>query len=253
MSRRHGCRPANVHRARDTARPGPARARLRPRRQGAAHTGGLHGPCLRRHDTGGRRGCGLPILRSGGGRSRPRAGRRHRRSRRRCGRLGRRGGSRPRRQQRQRVDVALRVVGAADAQMHVGHVQLDVAGRSYGTHRLTFRNPIALREGDRPEVRQRHRQAVGGPDRRRAPVPRQPAGERDPARSRRRDRRGGRSADVDAGVAAFVVLGAAEVEAAKHRSVGRPAPTPGGSGSNQRDEEHAQRCCHFRQHLSRRK
>jgi hypothetical protein len=244
-------RNANACGARDVCSPRPACARRRPRRDRTSRAGRVHRLRRRRHDPGRRRRSGLPIIRSGGRGSRHRTRRWRRRARRRCGRLGRRGGSRPRRQQRERVDIPLRVVGAADAEVHVGHVELEVAGRPHRADRLTFCDAVALRQGDAPEVRQRHRKAVLCPDRRRPTVPRQPPGERHPPGGRRRDRRAGRGADVDAGVAALVVLGPAELEAAEHRSVGRPAPAPGGRGSDQCSDQYAQCCCHSRQHLRR--
>lgn len=65
---------------------------------------------------------------------------------------------------------------------------------------------------DRPEVKERHREAVGGLERDRAPVPRQRAGEAHDARRRRGDGLARLPADVDAAMLPTVVLTRAQLE-----------------------------------------
>jgi hypothetical protein len=63
--------------------------------------------------------------------------------------------------------------------MDVRHVHFGIARRADRSHRLAVGDPVAGTDEDRPEVKQRHGEAVGGPDRHRPPVPGQPPGKGD--------------------------------------------------------------------------
>jgi hypothetical protein len=79
-----------------------------------------------------------------------------------CGR--RRGGSACR-QERQRIEVALRLRGDPDAEVDVRLRHVLVAARADHSDGAAFRDRSALRRSDRAEVRQRHRVPVRGRDR----------------------------------------------------------------------------------------
>jgi hypothetical protein len=221
-------------------RPGPHRApdrRLRSHRRGRRRTLAACGS--RRGRSSGRRG----------GRRRCRRGRND--DRRRRGRRSRSGRNRPGtgRQQRQRVDVALWIVGAPDAEVDVRHVDLRLARRTDRPNRLALGDAVAGAHRDRPEMKQRHRVPVRRPDRQRAAVHREPTGERDSAVRRRTHGRACLCADIDPGVAVLAVLLPAEVEAAKHGTVGGPGPGRGGRRYRQPEHEDQKRSrCLLRQH-----
>jgi hypothetical protein len=201
-------------------RPGPHRA---PDRRLRLHQRGRRGRTLaacssRRGRSSGRRGR-RPRCRRGRNDDRRRRGRRSRSGRHRRG-TGR--------QQRQRVDVALRIVGAPDAEVDVRHVDLRLARRTDRPNRLTLGDAVAGAHRDRTEMKQRHRVPVPRPDRQRAAVHGEPTGERDSAVRRRTHGGAGLCADVDPRVAVLAVLLPAEVEAAKHGTVGGPGPGRGG-------------------------
>jgi hypothetical protein len=222
-------------------RPGPHRA---PDRRLRSHRRGRRGRTLaactsRRGRSSGRRG------------SRRRCRRRRNDDRRRRGRRSR--SSRNRRgtgrQQRQRVDVALWIVGAPDAEVDVRHVDLRLARRTDRPNRLALGDAVAGAHRDRPEMKQRHRVPVRRPDRQRAAVHREPTGERDSAIRRRTHGGACLCADVDPGVAVLAVLLPAEVEAAKHGTVGGPGPGRGGRRCRQAEHEDQKRSrCLLRQH-----
>jgi hypothetical protein len=225
---------------------------VRPHRRRGPCGHDVRGSLARRLGTARRHRGRLQIVgnRRGSRRRRRRPGRRSglgRRSGR--GRLRRRGRSRPWRQERERVEVALRIVRAADAEMHIRDVELEVARRADAADALALRQLFALGDGERTEMGQGDGVAVGGPDRRRPPVSRQPARERHGARRGRRNGGACRRADVDARVAVLVVLGAAEVEAPQDGTLGRPAPPRRNRRSCEREQEDAHGRCQFRQHL----
>jgi hypothetical protein len=180
-------------------------------------------------------------------------GERSRRGRRgrRCGRrsVGRGGALR---QQRQRIDVALRILRHPDPQVHVRLVDLRLARRADQAHGLPFGHAVTRRDRDRAEMEERDREAVGRPDRHRAPVDRQRAGEGHAPSRGGADRRPDVSADVDPGVTVFAVLLAPEVETPDDGAVHGPRPRAGGRRrSKPRDQAGRDRRCHLRQHRGR--
>jgi hypothetical protein len=232
--------------------PRSSRPRARPRRRRRSRGRSMRSACGPRLGPGRCRRGGLTVLdRRRRGRRR-RTGRRHGRSGRRSGRLRRRGRSRPRRQQSEGVDIALRIVGPADAEVHVGDVVLEVARRPDAPDALALRDALALGDVERSEMGEGHGVAVVGPDRRGPSVARQPACKRHPPGRRRSDEGAGRRADVDSGVAALVVLGSSELETSENGPVGRPAPGRRACGGQERKQKCTRRRCHFRQHLTRR-
>jgi hypothetical protein len=213
---------------------------------------GAGGPSNGRHGEGGSRRGGRTLIgmrlrlcachgsfgRSGRRRERGRRRRRHR--------LRRwRGGSR--RQQRQRINVALRVVRSPDPEVDVRNVDLHVARRPDRSDRLGLGDAVAGAHCDRSEMEQRDRIAVRCPDRHGAAVPGQPAGERHLSGGGCADGGAGVAAHVDPAVTVLVVFGAAEVETAQHRPVRGPAPGSGRPRCDQCDHDQ-HRCCPFRQH-----
>ena len=172
-------------------------------------------------------------------------------------RRGRRGGRRrrrrppARRQERQRVDVALRVVGGSYPEMDIRHLHLRLAGRPDGADGLALGDPVAGRDQDLAEMEQCDRVAVRRPDRDRAAVDGQPAGERHAPFRHGADGSAGVGADVDSRVSVLAVFGPAELEPTQNRPVDGPRPGARSPCSRQRQCRQARdRRCHFRQHRS---
>jgi hypothetical protein len=139
-----------------------------------------------------------------------------------------RGRRHDRRQQRQRVEIAVVVGGRADPEMDVRHVELRRAARADGADRRPLVDLRALRDRDRAEVRQRHGQRVARQDRHCPAARRDRAGERHGPGDRRRDVGSGRGADVDAAVLpARVRMRRIEGERREHGALDRPRPRPG--------------------------
>lgn len=105
-----------------------------------------------------------------------------------------------RRQQAERVDVALRIGRAADPELDEGRLGAAAVGeRADG---ITLGDDGVLPDADLTEVRERHRPAVGGLDRDGLAVPGDGPGERDGTRSGRAHRFCRGAADVDAAMLA---------------------------------------------------
>ena len=175
-----------------------------------------------------------------GGRSLGRSGRRRR-------------GNASFRQERQRVDVALGVVGASDPEVDVGHLNLRVARRADRPDDLSLDDAVAGADRQRAQVQQGYRVTIGRPDRQRTAVRRQRARKRDVTGCGCAHSLTGSGSDVDPGMAVFAVLGTAELEAPEHRAVDGPRPRKCRRGQHQPDHESRQeiRCCLRRQHRSR--
>jgi hypothetical protein len=159
----------------------------------------------------------------GGGR------RRDRRRRRRVGRPGRRAFG----QEEQRIEVSLRVVGPPNPEMDVRHVVLGLATRPDGADVLGLADGVAAPNGDRPEMRQRHRQTVRGLNRQALAADGDASGIRDRSGSRRGHVCARGCADVDAPMLTRRIGVATEHERLEHRPVDRPRPR---SGRRRRDE-----------------
>jgi hypothetical protein len=122
------------------------------------------------------------------------------------------------------VDVAMRVVGATNAQVDVGAGVLGLAARTERADRRALGEDGPSGDRDRVQVQERDRVAVGCLDRHRPAVHRQDSGEADDARGGRRNRVSGGSRDVDATVVARLVFGGAVLEGSKHGPGRGPGP-----------------------------
>ncbi len=187
------------------------RGRCRGNRRGRARRGGGRRARRRRHR--GRRSRGR------------RDGCRRRDDHRRRSRIGdgcgrRRG--RTRRQQAEGIDVALLLRRTPDSEMDARDGLLGRSARSHRPDRRALRHRVALRDADRAEMDEGHREAVCGEDRDAAAVRGQRPGERDDARRGRADRRSACPGDVDATMLTTRVRVRAEHERPQHRAVGRP-------------------------------
>jgi hypothetical protein len=152
---------------------------------------------------------------------------------------------RSRRQQRQWIDVALRIHGDSDPQMHVGLRELDVAARSDRADRLALCDDRAARNRDRTEMHERDRVPVLCLDRHRLATTRDRAGEADCAGARRGDGGSGSSPDVDAAVlSGRVRVARAERERSQDGPGRRPSPGRGRRNEEQRREDAQQEHAH---------
>jgi hypothetical protein len=136
-----------------------------------------------------------------GARRRVGSGRRHRgrgglcrRGRHRHGRRR----SRALRQERQRVAISLRVRGDAHAEVHVRLCEVGVARGERAADDVSFRDLRVPRDGERGQMRERDRQALGGRDRDARAGGRDGAGERHQTCGRGEHGRAGVGADHDA-------------------------------------------------------
>jgi hypothetical protein len=185
----------------------------------------------------------------GGNRSRGRAPRRHLdcrsrddrldrsglhdrgRSRRSDDRLRRRGGGCGRRrgatawEQRQRIDVPLRIARRSHSEVDVRVGVFDYAARPNRSDHGALTEACAARDRDRPEVDKRQRVTRGRLDRHRLSARRHGACKGDDARSRCEHRPPGRRAEVDPAVLSRRVrMCAVEREGSQHRPVDGPRP-----------------------------
>ena len=197
-------------------------------RRGRRGDRGRVGLCIHRR-RGGRRLCGhrgrrwrRRWSRIRRGRARRRGWRRHVRRRSglrvRCGRgtTARRRRRVPRRQERERVHVSLRIGGDADPKMDVWLVELGCPARADRADSGPFTDVRAFRDRHRAEMHERDGVAVGGLDRHGLPARRHRAGKRhSPARGGQ-NVRAGWTGDVDPAVlAACVRIGRVERKSAQ--------------------------------------
>jgi len=162
-----------------------------------------------------------------------------------------------RRQQRERVDIPLRVARHTHAEMDVRLRHLWVAARPDRPDRITLFDDGALGDRDRPEVHERHREATCGLDRDGLATARNRPGKGNGAPGRRPHDRSGRSRHVDAAVLAGEVRIATEDERTQHRPAGGPGPRTRRSHTYEtRHDGHAQEsphapapCCLFCQQI----
>jgi hypothetical protein len=141
-----------------------------------------------------------------------------------------------RRQERQRVDVALRVGGHTDAELDIRLGELDLAARPDRADRVTLRDRGVAAHADRAEVQERDRVAVLCLDRHSLATTRNRAREADRASCRRRHRGPRVSCDVDAAVLPRRVRVAPEREPAQDGTAGRPGPGRGRGNEEERRE-----------------
>jgi hypothetical protein len=155
--------------------------------------------------------------------------------RRRCS--GRSNGKR--RQEQQWIEVALWLVRAADAEVHVGHRQLRDAARADGSDLVALGDRCAAADAERAEVDQRCGVSVAGLDRQRLPGgghgPRERHGS-----GHGRDHHGpaGRP-EVDAAMEARAVRIGVEAKRAQDRPLHRPGPA---ARCRRRRESHSRSC-----------
>jgi len=202
------------------ARPsdGSGRRRRGPRsRARAFHRRGAGGP---------RRRAGRPCCSRGLGRSRSRRSRGG-------GRLGLR---RARREQAQRVEVAVRLGRHSDSEVDVRLGMLDLSARADGADALTLLDRGADPDAHGPEMDERDRVAVLGADRHAEPCMRHRAGECDHAACGCAHVGPREPPDVHAAVLPAQVRIVLGEKALEHRAVDGPAPRPG-----RRCEDE---CCH---------
>ena len=168
--------------------------------------------------------------RRGGGRCRRvRSGRRRR---------GSGNGRREHRQEPDRVEVALRVGGRADAEMDVRPRNLGRAARAHGPDDRTLDHRRVARDDDRAEMRERHGEAVGRLDRDRPAARRHGARKGHDARHGREHRRAVGRGDIDAAVLPRSVrMGAVEGEAVQHGPADGPRPRARGRNPQHKEED----------------
>jgi hypothetical protein len=166
------------------------------------------------------------------------------RRRRRFRRLLRPGARRfPRRQEPERVDVALWIVDCTDPEVDIRDVELGFPARPDTADRISLGHRGAAPHRDRAEMDERDRPPVGGADRERQAARRHGAREAHDAGRGRENRRAARAPDVDAPMLSCRVwMPPVEREAAQHRPVGWPGPRPRTrdehENESERDEQH---------------
>lgn len=268
----------------------PCGVRRSRRRRGLRLGGGdirRRGRRLRRRGVGGRSGLRRCI--GGGSRGGSRAGRRGRAVRRarirgRRGRVGRdrigrrRGGSgccavprsglggrrscgvgcgsgcrcrRDDREERDRVEIPVRIGGEPDAEVDVGPVDLGRARRADGSDRIAFGDGVSLPDRARAEMRQRDREPVVRADRDRDAARGERARVRDGAARGGEHGHAGVRTDVDAAMRASRVRMRRVIrEPLDDRTVDRPRPRAGGRHSDDQEQEQQNEPTHARSPLS---
>ena len=152
------------------------------------------------------------------------------------------------RQQRQRIDVAARVVCSPDPELDIGSA-IRLARRTDRPDWLALRHAVSDRDHDRPEVRERDGPPVAGPDRHGLSVRRQRPGEGHAPRRRRTYGRTGGPGDVDSPMARGGVGAAAVVEGTEDLT--RRGPGPGGAGRRSEQDEGEEHRCQSCEHRPR--
>ncbi len=186
--------------------------------------------------------------RGGGWRARRGRGRGHRRSRRsrsrrrrRCDwRSGRRSRRRRdgRREEQQRIDVAVRILSSPNAEVDVWDVVRELSARSDRADGRALADRLAAPHACRTKMRQGDRIAVGCLDRHDLAADGHRAGERDGARRGCKDRLSRRSADVDSPVLACSVWILAEDEFLQYGAFDGPGPRSRGRHDHEGRREH---------------
>jgi hypothetical protein len=130
----------------------------------------------------------------------------------------------------------VRICGQPDAEVHVRLSPFGLAARADGAYDLALLDGRPDADPKRPEMDERDREAVLGPDREALPFVRYLAGERDDTTRRRAHSRARGSPDVDPTVLAAAVWVVTSDERPQHRPFDRPAPAP----RRRRQREHGQ-------------
>jgi hypothetical protein len=82
-------------------------------------------------------------------------------------------------QERQRIEVTLRIIRTAHPEVDEGHGQLGLSARADRAYDLALRDAVAAPDGERPEMHERDRVAVRRRDRQRLAAGRHRPGEGD--------------------------------------------------------------------------
>ena len=165
----------------------------------------------------------------------------------------RRVGSAARREERERVEIAVRIRRQADAEVEVRHRLLGLAGGADRADRLPLGHRSVLGHTDRAQVNERDGVPVVGLDRDAEPVRRHRARERDPAGPWSERRLAGAAADVDPAMLPAGVRVIAEPEGLEHRSGYRPRPRGRRGRDGERAEHEGGGRTQERQHVSQRR
>lgn len=148
----------------------------------------------------------------------------------------------PRREQRERIQVAVRIGRQADTEMDIWLSPLGLAARPDGAHDIALFNRRSGAHTDRAEVDERDGVAVGGANRQTEPLVRQLARERDDAQSRRPDVAGHRRRHVDPTVLAAGIRVVLCDERAQHGAVHGPGPARRRWAQDEREQETSNQC-----------
>ena len=143
----------------------------------------------------------------------------------------------PRREQRERIEVAVRVRSQADAEVDVGLRPFHVAARADRAHHLALLDSRARSHADRPEMDQCDGIPVCRPDGETEPLMRKLPDEGDDARGRGANVGTGRRGDVDSTVLAAGVGVLLGDERPQHRAVDRPRPGTRARSQNETEQD----------------
>ena len=147
-----------------------------------------------------------------------------------------------RRKERQRIQIAVRLGGEADAEIDVRLGAFGIAARPDRSDDVAFRDVRPDGNADRSEMDERDRVTVRRADRQAQPLMRELPSERDDARCGRPDIRTSRRADVDSAVLPTCVRIAVGDERSQHGPVDWPGPR-GSPGSQHEHREQQQDQC----------
>jgi hypothetical protein len=141
-------------------------------------------------------------------------------------------------EQRERVDVPVRLGGQPHAEMNVWLRPFGLAGRADRADDLAFADRGADRKSDRPQVDEGDGVSALGPDRQAEPFVRQPPGEGDDPRRRSAHIGSRRRPDVDAAMLTARVRIALGDERPEHRPLDGPGPRGRARGMSERNKDH---------------
>ena len=145
-------------------------------------------------------------------------------------------GSRPPGQERERVEVALLVGGAPNAQVHVRLARDPVGALADRADPRSLGDLLSTLHSDRSELQQRHGVAVGRADGQRTTACGNGSGERHGPRGGRAHGLTKRAAHVDPAMLTRRIRIGAEDEGSEHRPFDRPGPRLCAARNQQRDQ-----------------